>query len=59
MEVDINLADICGITLQNKPLIITPGGVNSIHFISDSKSMLNVTAVTVVNMLFHFSYVKP
>lgn len=56
MEVDINLADICGLTLQNKPLNITPGAVNSICFIPDGESVLNVTAVTVVNTQVHFSY---
>ncbi len=54
MEADINLADICGL----KPLNINPGGVNSIYFISDSESMLNVTAVTVVIMEAHFNYMK-
>lgn len=57
MEVDINLADICGLTLQNKPLSITTGGVNSVFFISHS-DILNVTAVAVVNMEVQFSYIK-
>ena len=58
MEVDIKLADIRGLALQNKPLNITPEGVNSICFIRDSEPALNVTAVTVVNMEVHFNYTK-
>lgn len=50
MEVDIKLADICGFALQNKPLNITPGACEfNIYFNSDSKSVLNVITVTVIN----------
>lgn len=59
MEVDVKLADICGLTLQNKPLNIPPGGENSIYFNSDSESVLNVSAVTVANTEVHFNYIKP